>query len=319
MGISSKQKKYILVTGGAGAIGSYLVNTLCLTKKYKIDVIDNLDSGHRDNLIKNSKVKFFKGSILNKKFLKKFKNRGYTHIYHLAACFANQNSIEHPKKDLRVNIEGTLNMLQVARSQSTLKKFVYFSSSCIYGAKNTPMSETDIPNPDTPYAISKLAGEHYTNFFNHFYNLPTNNLRLFNIYGSNERSGRYRNVIPNFINSALNSQSLCITGDGSDTRDFTYIDDAISYILAIAEDSETSGETFNIGSGSPVAIVDLAEAVLKSTGNKTTIEYTSRRTWDTINNRLAETSKLRKYLLKKRLNKVKEFIKKTQKDGSIQR
>ncbi len=284
-----------LITGGAGAIGSSIANELSLNKSNRIDIIDNLDSGFKDNLTTSENISFFEGSITDLDFMKQFEKRHYDYIFHLAASFANQNSIEQPRRDLQVNIEGTLNTLLLSQKQHNLKKYLYFSSSCIYGANNKPMKESDIPNPDTPYAISKLAGEYYTNFFHEFYKVPTNILRLFNIYGSNERPGRYRNVIPNFMNLAISDIDLIITGSGSDSRDFTYIDDAMNMIFNIAYDRENSGEIYNVGNGVPTKIGELAKIIIEKTKSKSKIIYGPRREWDKIARRLANTTKVSPY------------------------
>lgn len=284
-----------LITGGAGAIGSYLANHLTENKSNRVHVIDNLDSGFLDNLEKRQNLSFYQGSITDEKFMAQFESESYDYIFHLAACFANQNSIEHPDKDLQTNIKGTLTTLSLAQKQPNLKRFLYTSSSCVYGPNPKPMKETDIPNPDTPYAISKLSGEYYTNFFHQFYKLPINNLRLFNIYGSNEKPGKYRNVIPNFIHQALNNIDLLITGSANNSRDFTYIDDAISMMLNISADEKSIGETFNIGNGSPTKIGDLAKIIIEKTNSKSKIIYGPQRNWDNITNRLAETTKVNQY------------------------
>lgn len=313
----SKKTKY-LVTGGAGAIGSYLVNYLADDKNNLIDVIDNLDSGYRDNLTTASNVNFYYGSITDTKFLNQFSQNNYQYIFHLAACFANQNSVEHPKKDLRVNAEGTLNTLKLALKQPRLRKYLYFSSSCIYGANSDLMKETDDPKPDTPYAISKLAGEQYTTFYHHYHHVPTNIFRLFNIYGSNEKPGRYRNVIPNFVAAALKGEDLTVMGDGTSARDFTFIDNAIEMILGAAWDVNNPGETYNIANGDKTQIIDLANTIIKTTGSKSIIRYVPLRAWDTIPHRQADVSKISKYVTKKPpsltkgVKQVVNFIKKTQ-------
>jgi len=284
-----------LITGGAGAIGSYFANRISSEKSYTLDIIDDLTSGFKDNLSSVDNINFFQGSVSDHRFMKKFEDKDYDYIFHFAACFANQNSIDHPSKDLQVNIQGTLNTLKLATKQKNLKKYLYFSSSCIYGNSINPMRETDIPNPDTPYAISKLTGEYYTNFYHHFYKLPTNIFRLFNIYGSNEKPGKYRNVIPNLLAKALKNDDLTITGDGNDTRDFTFIDDALHMIRGVTLDSGCNGQTFNVGNGTSTKIIDLVNAIKKTTNSSSKVVFVPARSWDTVSRRLADIEKILPY------------------------
>ena len=289
-------KLRILITGGAGAVGSSLANNLVAKNGIKVDVLDNLDSGYELNLLKNRNLRFFLGSVLDERMLDYLSSRDYDYIFHFAARFANQTSVEFPKTDFDVNSTGTLKMLEFASQQKKLKKFVYSSSSCVYGStENQVMNEDDKLKPDTPYAISKLSAEHYVDFFRRHYQVPANSLRLFNIYGSNEWPGKYRNVIPNFVHLALNNQDITVMGDGSDTRDFTYIDDALEMMLGVAFDDANNGETYNIGSGIETRIIDLAEAVIKGTGSKSQIVFIPKRDWDTISRRRACIKKISQY------------------------
>jgi UDP-glucose 4-epimerase len=290
-----KYTKY-LITGGAGAIGSSIANDLSANDKNKVDVIDNYESGFIGTLVKRDNVRVFVADITDKEFLQTFVEDDYDYIFHLAASFANQKSIDYPIKDQKVNSEGTLRMLEFAKRQKNLKKFVYFSSSCIYGnLKKTKMSEDDSPNPELPYAISKLSGEYYSTFFYEYYGVPVNILRIFNIYGSNEYSGPYRNVIPNFVYKALKNEDITITGDGKDTRDFTYVDDALELIYGVARDTKNAGEIYNIGSGKETRIIDVAKSILVATRSGSKIVYVPRRNWDAVYRRVADVHKVSKY------------------------
>src|SRR3989344_1675709 len=220
------RKKYsnILVTGGAGAIGMNLVNHILTQKVNKVIIVDDLSSGFLSNVPKDKRVIFIKGDIADSKVIDKaFSHAPVDIVYHLAAHFANQNSIEHPVRDLKSNGIGTINLLE-SSVKNNVKRFIYFSTSCIYKSKNQKLRESDLDLKfDTPYAISKYIGEKYVHFYHHFYGLPTVTLRIFSSFGPGERSGLYRNVIPNFFYKAMRGESLTITGTGRETRNFTFV------------------------------------------------------------------------------------------------
>ena len=172
---------------------------------------------------------FYQSSILDDEMLKRVFKTKPEYVFHLAAHFANQNSVDNPEKDLLVNGLGILKVLEYAHI-SGIKRFVYSSSGCgVYGLESKmPFEEHDISiSLHTPYQVTKLLGELYTNYFHNLYNLPIVNARFFNVFGPGEVPGRYRNVIPNFMYWAMNKQALPITGDGSETRDWTYVDDIV--------------------------------------------------------------------------------------------
>ncbi len=270
-----------LVTGGAGAIGSNLVRHL-LQLNHSVVVVDDLSSGYADNLPHSAT--FIHGDITDDVTLNSlFHKYRFEYIFHLAALFANQNSVEHPVRDLSVNGLGTLRLLEKAQqlySQKTLKRFVYSSSSCVYGTFSGTASEEMKLAPDTPYAITKLMGEYYCDFFHKNYLLPTTVFRFFNSYGPGERPGKYRNVIPNFIHRAMKHEPLVITGTGNETRDFTYVDDAIRCLTDSLNLEPSIGKTYNIATGQETKIIDLAKKIILYTGSKSTIEFAPRRSWD---------------------------------------
>lgn len=273
-----------LVTGGAGFIGSNLANQL----DGDVVVIDNLSEGHRANV--SERVTFIEHDLRDAAFVEDlFKKHRFTHVYHLAAHFANQKSVEDPFMDLNVNGEVTLRLLDLARKYD-VRRFLYSSSSCVYGAATPPMVETLRPQPETPYGITKLLGEYYAQYFHTHYGLKATSVRYFNVYGPGEYPGPYRNVIPNFFHAALQKKPLTITGTGEETRDFTYVDDAVSATLLCAE--KTEGTVTNIGNGQPTSIKTLAEKINAITANPTSIQFTPRRDWDGITHRLADTTKL---------------------------
>jgi len=282
--------KNILITGGAGAIGSNLLKRL-VGSCQKLIVIDDLSSGYLANLPHSDKVIFIKESILSEKALEQAFSHNIDIVFHLAAHFANQNSVDHPEEDLLINGLGTLKILEFAQ-KFNVKKFVYTSSSCVYGNKQGIMNEEYSEyRLDTPYAITKLLGERYTTFFHEHYGLNTVILRYFNSYGPGEFPGKYRNVIPNFLWLALNGRPLPITGTGEETRDFNYVENVIERTLLAGKEDKAVGEIINIGSGREVKIIDLAEAINNLTENKAGVEFIKKRIWDMVAKRRASTEK----------------------------
>jgi UDP-glucose 4-epimerase len=291
-------EKIVLVTGGAGAIGSNLVKALSNLETKKIIIIDDLSSSYEWNIPVNSKITFINGNILNDEKLKwAFKQKPQI-VYHLAAHFANQNSVDSPETDLKVNGMGTLKVLEYSHLVS-VERFIYASSGCgIYSADSKmPFEEHDVSMKlYTPYQVTKMLGELYTNCFYNLYNLPIVNARFFNSYGPGEVPGKYRNVIPNFFYWSMNRQSLPITGTGDETRDFTYVGDIVSGLLAMAYYEEAVGEAFNLASGREIRIRELAEWINEISGNNAGIQFKERRDWDKKNRLLASTEKAQKLL-----------------------
>lgn len=281
--------KRILITGGAGFIGSNLAKALCETNT--VYVVDDLSEGFKDN-IKGLPVVFFQKDIRDKEFMRKiFALHKFNIVFHLAASFANQKSVDNPQLDLEVNGIGTLNILELAKEAGT-SKLVYASSSCIYGATDEAMREDFRPAPETPYAITKLLGEEYAKFYADYHKLNATSVRFFNVYGLNEHPGPYRNVIPKFFALAKQKKPLVITGTGEETRDFTYVEDAVEALILVAEKG-VPGEAYNIGSGKETKIIDLANAVNEIAGNAGNIKKGERRAWDHISRRLSDNAKIR--------------------------
>lgn len=287
--------KIILITGGCGAIGSRLAEILLAENpSAKLIAIDDLSSGN-NIFISDARIEYHRDSILNRNLLEEiFRQNRVDLIFHLAANFANQNSVEHPEKDLEVNGRGTLLILDCARKFG-IKKFVFTSSSCVYGAQSRPLEEEmiDIKLLDTPYALHKLLGETYCLYFHKHCGLDVSIFRIFNCYGPGEKPGRYRNVIPNFILLALNKKPLPITGTGEEERDFNYVDDIIYKMLFLAARAETAGEIYNLGSGRGRMVKEVAELINKLTDNPAGLVFEKRRGWDSITQRWADISKLK--------------------------
>lgn len=292
------KNKLIVITGGAGAIGGNLVSTLSSEKSNRIIVIDNLSSGKRHNCPEKENVKFYRGSILNDNLLEKIFLRSTKRvniIFHLAAHFANQNSVEHPQEDLLTNSLGTIKVLEYARKAGA-ERFVYASSSCVYGNTDAKLKEDFISNLETPYAISKLSGEEYVHFYHNFHKLNAVVLRYFNAFGPLDTPGKYRNVVPNFMLRALRKEPLMITGTGNETRDFTYMDDVVRGTILAAEVKKASGQIFNIGTGREIKIRYVAQLINKITANTAGIKFIKRRKWDNILKRVADIGKSKRLL-----------------------
>ena len=290
--------KRILITGGAGCIGSNLTKALLKANPERIIIIDDLSASYEWNIPKGPKVVFIHGSILDEEKMKRAFSYKPHYVFHLAAHFANQNSVDHPETDLLVNALGTLKTLQYANLVE-VERFVFASSGCsVYGSQTPlPLREDFVSlHLDTPYQINKLVGELYCNYFNDYYGLPVAIARYFNVYGPGEVPGKYRNVIPNFIWWAMNRQPLPITGTGEETRDFTFVDDIIDGTLRMGFVKEAVGEAINLASGIETRIIDLANWINELTGNSAGIIFKPRRDWDKAIRRRASIEKAKKIL-----------------------
>lgn len=282
----------VVVTGGAGAIGSHLAARL-LDDGNDVVVVDDLSSGRRD--LVPAGATFIEGSILDDDVLDAAFASRPDAVAHLAALFANQNSVDHPERDLLVNGLGTLKVLERSVAGSVGKVLVC-SSSCVYGDVTLADELASITAHDTPYAITKALSEDYAKYFSEHHGLHAIVVRPFNAYGPHEHPGPYRNVIPNFIAAAMRREPLRITGSGEETRDFTYIGD-IANGMALALTGPTApGDVFNLASGRPVAIARLAEMINELTSNTAGVEHVARRSWDKVVNRAGSIERARSVL-----------------------
>lgn len=251
-----------LVTGGAGFIGSALCRRLTAT--YDVAVIDDLSSGRVENL-DGVDLEFAEGSILDKELIGELMGEVDV-VFHLA-CRGVRHSIHQPSTNHEVNATGTLNLLEAAR-KAGVQRFVYTSTSEVYGtAVRTPMDETHPTFPHTVYGGAKLAGEAYTRAYHRTYGLATTVIRPFNSFGPrSHHEGDSGEVIPKFIVRAKNGLPPVIFGDGTQTRDFTYVEDTAEGIALAAENDALTGETINLGSGSEITINALAQVVITALG-----------------------------------------------------
>jgi nucleoside-diphosphate-sugar epimerase len=292
------ENKIILITGGAGAIGTNLTRTIAGLGARMVIVFDNMSAGYEWNIPSLPNVLFVKGSVTDEVALKRVFVLKPDIVYHLAAFFANQNSVDFPQHDLMTNGLGTLLVYQYAQ-MCGVRRLVYASSGCsIYGsAAPLPLKEDFMSmHLTTPYQITKMLGELYANFFHHHYGLPIVKTRFFNSYGPGEVPGQYRNVIPNFIYRALSGLPLPFTGSGEETRDFTYVMDIVDALLRAAYYEKAIGQEMNIASGSEVNILQMAEHINELTGNKAGVMRAERRIWDTKKRLLASIDRANELL-----------------------
>jgi UDP-glucose 4-epimerase len=253
--------KRVIVTGGAGFIGSNLAEYL-YSQGYHVIILDDFHTGNPANIssiLKLDDVEFIEGSIMDTDLLQRV-FEGIDYIFHQAAIPSVPRSIDNPEASHMVNATGTLNVLQSAR-KAGVKKVVYASSSSVYGDTPVLPKLEDMPTkPMSPYAVSKLTGEQYCQVFTYVYGLPTASLRYFNVYGpKQDPNSQYAAVIPKFITRIARGESPIIYGDGEQSRDFTYIKDVLKANL-LAATSEATG-VYNIGRGERNTINRLVEII----------------------------------------------------------
>jgi len=238
-----------LVTGGAGFIGSHLVEYL-LSQGKTVSVLDNLSTGKMKNLEPfQGRIAFYEGDICDESLLDKAL-AGVRIVFHEAALSSVPRSVKDPMASHRSNSEGTLKLLMHAKEKG-VKRVVYAGSSSAYGdSEELPKVETMLPKPLSPYASSKLAAEHYCQVFSTIYGLETVTLRYFNVFGPRQDAqSEYSAVIPKFVSALQENKNPIIFGDGGQTRDFNYITNVVSANMLAAEAPGVSGKVFNIAGG----------------------------------------------------------------------
>ena len=267
--------KKILVTGGAGFIGSNLVDKL--SPENKVIVLDNLFSGLLSNLEKSKdRITFVKGDVLDKALLKDIVAE-VEFVFHLAAHVGNIRSIKDPYFDMDVNIGGTINLLEACRN-SNVKRLVYSSSGAIFGeAKYLPIDEDHPLNPESPYAVSKLAAEKYCFAFHKVYGVPTTSLRYFNVYGPRQDTSEYANAISIFLSKTKEGKPLTMFGDGKQTRDFIFIEDVVKANILVATHPSAVGEIFNIATGRENSIEQLVNFIKQVSAKESQVIYAAPR------------------------------------------
>jgi len=284
-----------LVTGGAGFIGSNIVDEL-LNRGKTVKVVDNFITGRREHLqhVIND-IELVEGDIRDTDLMQKI-CKGVDCILHQAALRSVPRSVDDPVSTNDVNINGTLNLLVAARDNN-VKKFVYASSSSAYGdTQALPKVEDQRPLPISPYAVSKLTGEHYCRAFSKTFGLDAVSLRYFNVFGPRQSpENKYAAVVPIFIKQAMNGQPLTIHGDGKQSRDFTYIKNVVNGNLLAAEAEGVSGEVFNIACSNRHSVLDIANGILKILGKDVPMNFGPRRAGD-VEHTQADISKAKEKL-----------------------
>jgi len=269
-----------VVTGGAGFIGSNIVTRL-VEDGHEVRVVDNFSTGHRCNLEGLwERVSLFEGDMCDAALLHEaFRDAEY--VFHEGALPSVQRSVEDPLATNRINVEGTLKVLEAAR-QSSVRRVVYASSSSVYGDKPTlPKQEDMLPEPKSPYAASKIAGEYYCRLYNDVFGLETVSLRYFNVFGPRQDPGsQYAAVVPIFIRCALAGKPATVFGDGEQSRDFTYVDNVVDANLIAASAESAPGQVFNVGAGSRYTLNRLLEMLEPMLGAPVERKYASERPGD---------------------------------------
>lgn len=284
-----------LVTGGAGFIGSNIIREL-VRRQQEVKTIDNLSTGRIDNLKGViDKIEFINGDIRNLEFLKKhLKNIDF--VLHQAALRAVPCSVDNPLATNDNNITGTLNVLLAARDNK-VKRVIYASSSSVYGNVSNRINKENLePHPESPYALTKLVGEHYCKIFYKLFGLETICLRYFNVYGPySSPESKYSLVIPIFTKHLLENKPPIIFGDGKQSRDFTYIQDVVQANLLACQSKMGIGEVFNIGAGNNITINQIVKLLTKELGKNIKPIYSKSRAGDVFKTQ-ADISKAKRLL-----------------------
>ena len=259
----------ILITGGAGFIGSHIVEHF--HGRAEVVVLDNLRSGYLHNL-DGFDYEFIEGSITDRNIVCRAVE-GVDYIFHLAAMISVPESMEKPQECVEINTQGLLTVLEEA-AKANVKKLVFSSSAAIYGDNPTvPKIETMLPEPKSPYAITKLDGEYYCKMFTDEGRVETACLRYFNVFGPRQDpASQYAAAIPIFIDKALRNETITIFGDGKQTRDFIYVKDIVAANVHMAESSNCNG-VYNTAYGQSVTITEIAQKIIELTGSNSVIEY----------------------------------------------
>ncbi|MCW1924163.1 NAD-dependent epimerase/dehydratase family protein [Luteolibacter arcticus] len=279
----------ILVTGGSGFIGSHIVEHY-QDRADEIRVLDNLRTGYRKNL-DGLKHVFIEGSITDREVVAKAVE-GVDYVFHLAALVSVPESMAKPAECVDINVHGLLNVLE-ASAAAGVKKLVFASSAAIYGDNPTvPKLETMLPEPKSPYAVTKLDGEYYLDLFNRERGLETAAIRFFNVFGPRQDpKGAYAAAVPIFIEKAIKGEDITVHGDGEQTRDFIYVKDIVGALSFAVETPGVTG-VFNAGYGGQMTINDLASKILAAAGSSSQVLHGPERAGDVKHSR-SSADKLR--------------------------
>lgn len=291
----------ILITGGAGFIGSNLAKVFSLQGN-KIFIIDDLSMGQKKNIANLLNVTFYEKSVLDRHFMEEILiKENFDYIYHLAAIASVADSIERPSETHKVNFESTLFILEILRKMENrnLKRLISASSAAVYGDdKELPKKENSPIKPLSPYAIDKFSSEKYTLMYNDLYGIPTSSVRFFNVYGPNQNPGSpYSGVmsilVDRYIKKIKNESSeFNMYGDGEQSRDFIYVDDVTKALEIIAYSDDSKGKVYNVGTGNETTINDLVSIISKYLNEEIKINKLKERSGD-IKKSVADISNLK--------------------------
>ncbi|MBW8349228.1 GDP-mannose 4,6-dehydratase [Bacillus sp. IITD106] len=301
----------VVVTGGAGFLGSQLVKRL-LPLCDHIFVIDDLSTGNKSALPDSKHITFYEESITNEKILEEILPK-VNYIFHFA-CKNIILSVENIESDFETNLYGGYLLLKKAQEYCTeLKRFIYASTTSIYGQASIIPTPESYYNINLPYAASKFSMEHYCNVYHKMYQFPVSVLRFSNVYGPGQLSSNpYCGVVAKFFESAQNDQPMIIYGDGSQTRDFTFVEDAMDAIILAATREKAIGEVYNIGTGVETSILDLSNIIKKASSHlNLPLRFELKRKVDVVQRRCISAEKMKSELNWKPRHSLEEGIKKT--------
>lgn len=301
--------KRILVTGGAGFVGSNLVKILCKSYSAQVIVLDDLFTGNR-NFLNGLNVEFVHGSVEDQALVEELVKKVDV-VFHIAArniIVSNAN----PREDLMVNVVGTFNVLEACKKNG-IERLVYSSTASVYGnPKYLPIPEDGNKSFLSFYSASKFSGEVYCQAFYEVFNVPVSVVRYSNVYGFNQLpSNPYCGVIGKFIESSVKGDTIKIHGDGEQTRDYTFVDDAVEATIQAAINPRAIGQIYNIGTGVETSVKRLAEVINATTGSSSKIEYIDKRDIDNIRKRYMNIDKIRHELKFSPLTRLEDGLEKT--------
>ena len=286
----------VAVTGGAGFIGSHIAGTIAASGA-KVRIIDDLSTGHRENLDELSgDIEFIEGSVADRALMTR-SLRDVEVLFHEAAIPSVPRSVEDPEQTHIASVDGTFNLLLAARQQK-VRRVVYAASSSAYGDQPTlPKVEDMTPDPLSPYAVAKLVGEYYCQVFTRVYGLETVSLRYFNVFGPRQDPGsQYSGVVSRFISTLCSNQTPVIYGDGEQSRDFTYIDNVVSANLKAATTTKGVGQVINVALGERITLNQLLTELKELIGRVEVVaEYREPRVGD-VRHSLADITRAKELL-----------------------
>lgn len=268
------KNRFVVVTGGAGFIGSHIAEKL--RESNEVVIIDNLYTGKEENIPEG--VRFIRADIRDYESIADVISQA-DYVFHEAALVSVVESVENPMLTEEINVLGTLNILRALADGSG--KLVFASSAAVYGDnENLPLKESEKPKPLSPYGVTKVSGEYYCRVFYELYGVPSVCLRYFNVFGERQGYNQYAGVISIFINRALRGEPLIIYGDGKQTRDFIYVKDVVMANILAAEKKRANGRVFNVARGERTTILELALKIIDAAGSRSPIFFEKPRPGD---------------------------------------